>query len=205
MARNPRRFMMPDIDSPDWKNPGKQHSFDEFYIPAKDEEGTSHRIYCNIPGELYGWLDTVVASQKFPFQRTGDLVRYAIYLALCQLSNIEQGVPDMRVIIQRTARVLWQKEAEANVVGHLDELAAAVAKLQKLHAWSELLDLLASERRGAEQMCQCPGSSYWGRYWVEELSARFSHLEQIAKSKLPAVHYIDLRPSQAYHDESEEV
>ena len=40
---------------------------------------------------------------------------------------------------------------------------------------------------------------------IEELSARFSHLEQIAKSKLPAVHYIDLRPSQAYHDESEEV
>jgi len=202
MASSPRRFMMPDIDDPGWKNPGKQHTFEEFYIPAKDEDGNSHRVYCNIPGELYGWLSHVFASKQFPFQREGDMIRYAIYLLLCQLCNIDQSIPDMRELVRRSARVVWFNEAQDHVMSHLDYVGTVLKRMGEHQAWSQVLALLESEKQSAAEMNTLPGAEFWGRIWAEELAKRFGDLEFLAKSKLPPPPpTIDIRPSHAHHEE----
>jgi len=204
MAKNPRRYMMPDIDSPDWRNPGKQHDFDEFYVASKDENDEHKRIYSTLPLILYKWMQTILDSRKFPFQREGDLIRYAIHLTCCQLSNIEQDVPDLREIIEASNRIALQRELESSVMSVLDRSVGILNNFRKHEGWNQIVDYLAAQRQNAEKMSRDKDGEFWGRRWAEELQSRFGDLEFLAKAKVPPVRYIDLRPSQAHDGETGE-
>lgn len=198
MARPKRYFTMPEIDQPD-PEPGFQHSSDEFVVPSTDEEGQSVRAQFRCPGELMDWMGSIVASKKFPFMREGDLMRYGAKLACIQLSRIEKSVPCLEHTLERQEAAVRQRMYAARVVRHCDHLGEQLEELRKLGAWGEITWILAAEHRAADK--QVESEPFWGRRWKEELDTRFAHLRTQATSKLE---YIDLRPSQAYHEAERE-
>jgi hypothetical protein len=210
MARPKRYFQMPDVYEPN----NVTHTSDEFDVPAKNEAGQSDRIWLHLPPELLGWLDSHVKSGQFPFVRVGDAARYCILLGCTQMSLLEPQLPDYRDVIEAAARMVRQKEMCASVMGHLDEVKKFVDQLHMNKAWSEIVDLLEQERANAKRMAKC--SPYWSTRWEEELQKRFFDIGELASLRCmqrsvkeesvaedPSVRFVDLRPSRAYHTETE--
>jgi len=180
MTRQKRYFTMPAIDQPD-PEPGFVHSADEFIIPSRDEDGNSARVQFRAPEMLVSWASDIVDTKKFPFQRLGDLVRYALYLGCCQLARIEKDVPNRQALIDASNQLIRTRMDAASIATHIDHLAEEVEKLRKLEAWGEILYVLAGDRRRAQEMEKF--EPFWGGRWVKELDARFGHLRQHAESK----------------------
>lgn len=100
----------PESEDGDGK-PRRRYDPKEFIWPASDDKGQSRKIWCRLPPMVEHQMEVIVASKKFPYTFTSDLVRHAIIRHLGWLLRMESGITSY----------IQQIDAMGQVLGHVEQ------------------------------------------------------------------------------------
>jgi hypothetical protein len=144
----------------------------EFLFPSHDVDGRSVRTCVRIPPTLNQAIDSVMASNKFPFATRDDLTLWCLYKGIANLQAMEACVdvmPFLNIMVN-----LFRVNADLN---RFDEFFASldrvVLELTKSH-----FRILSARRlvKAVEEVVLCVRSGQDRRRFLQELRGRWGHL-----------------------------
>ena len=146
---------------------------DDFIIPSSDEKGHSVRLGFRAPPGYSRRIDVCIASKKFPYKTSSDLLRHALDRQLKWLAK--QGDLDLEMTRLDLVNDLIRRERELlDFADSFRRLGDTVTELERRGAGKEAKALLMNVLKQLSEMA--PNSlTTW---YKDEITKRFGHLIQ---------------------------
>lgn len=151
---------------------GQQYDPSHFIIPARDHQGHSTRLWCNVQPSVDHEINVIMASKNWPFKLKGDFVRWSVWEGVKRIEKMKPVPGSMIVVaetIQESCRAAMQWLAFKTSVDSTD---STVKALMDSGNETEALKLLSNLRT---QVMKLEEAS-WREQWMGEFNKRFGHL-----------------------------
>ncbi len=142
-----------------------------FIVAPSDTRGVSYRLTFRVAPDMEKAVDQVVASNRFPFNTRGDILRWCIREGLKILEGLEP-IPSVSKRLDMLSMVLSEENAHAEYMTIFDHLESSVEKYLADQAPEQAFRVLALAKHQFDQM----PDGYWRSRYLKELANRFAHL-----------------------------
>ena len=143
---------------------------DEWHQPSSDGKGHSVRLSCRVPPPVARVVESLIASQRFPYSTADDLIRHAVVRHLHVLHSYDRRIP--RTHFTAAAAVVRMVQDHESQLAMRDAVMRAVSMLQELakeNDWAEI------RRRVAfvdATLAQIADTSPWKKRFVQMWAKR---------------------------------
>lgn len=152
----------------------EKYNLDEFYCRGSDKRGHSGQIALRIPPDVYGVIDTLFQTRKFPYKTLQDLIRDAIVHRAYHLrSQLQDDKVDQQFIqILNLQNMLLREE-------HALEYAEVFKKLENIvqsytqdgyAGFNQAKKIVRESLEYAEAMTD----SYWKNRFMTEIKDKYA-------------------------------
>jgi hypothetical protein len=149
-----------------------------YVVPARDHQGHSVRIWCNVQPSVDHELNVIMASHNWPFKVKGDLFRWAVWEGVKRLEKMRPVPGSMIVVAEAIIESCRASEHWLAFKTSVDKTEATVRSLMDSGNETEALKLLSSLRT---QVMKLEEAS-WRDQWMLEFEKRFAHIWTRAKA-----------------------
>lgn len=143
----------------------------DFIVAPSDSKGVSYRLTFRIPPDLEKGLDSILASQRFPFTTRGDILRWATLRGVKELEQME-GIASVSKRVDILTTLLNEESSHAefmSIFGHLQE---SVSRYMADQAQDQAVRVVAMAKYQFEGMPE----GHWKTRYLEELEKKFGQL-----------------------------
>jgi Arc/MetJ-type ribon-helix-helix transcriptional regulator len=138
-----------------------EFSEEEWQQPAADNKGHSAKVSCRVPPPVTRMIDSIVASQRFPYQTADDLLRHAVVRHLYALHAYDQTLPrTLYTTAMAIIRMVQDHEAMTTMRESVVRAAGMLQELAQEQDWAEIARRIAFVDAAIAQM---PATSPWRR------------------------------------------
>lgn len=144
----------------------------EFFVESTDHQGHNDQYRFRAPKGYNRRMDEIIASKKFPFVTSSDILRYCLHIGLRRLDRMEASST-----VQQQLEVMRQIMAEARFQQEFVDTYKALEKVIERH--------LEQDDRGAarnvvsrilHQIRRMPDETNWRKRYEDELMQRYGAL-----------------------------
>ena len=134
------------MEAVDWS-----YSEPEWFTPGANEKGQSTRMSHRVPPEMERAAEVLVASGRFPYKTTGDLIRHAIYRHLFFLHRLEPDADrHILVVIDGILQMLRDDEIRQRVIEMFSQTEARIKYHQGQGNYDEAVRIAINEKARLE-------------------------------------------------------
>lgn len=143
-----------------------------FVVPARDHQGHSVRVWCNVPPSIDHEMNVIMATHNWPFRVKGDLFRWALWEGVQRLEKMAPVPGSMIVVAETLVETCRATEHWLAFKTSVDKTEATVKALMDSGNEQEAIKLLSSLRT---QVLKLEEAS-WRDQWMGEFDKRFGHI-----------------------------
>lgn len=136
-----------------------------------DSKGVSYRLTFRVPPDLEKSIDSLIASNKFPFTTRGDVLRWVTHHGVKYLLNLE-GIASVSKRVDILTNLLNEEAAHSEFMTIFNHLEESVAKYLADQAHEQATRVVAMSKHQFEKM----PDGHWRERYLTELQKRFGHL-----------------------------
>lgn len=148
---------------------------DTFVIKSRDDKGQHVRMEVHVPPYMERQVQIIVRSMRFPYARSSDFIRHAIYRHIMWTAGIRQSIPRHIVpALEAILEVCRDNEMRMTVETALERVEQQIqAHLQdgEMAEAYRLLALVRSKLDGVQDSSRL-------RKFKRELDAKYGHFER---------------------------
>lgn len=134
------------MEAVDWS-----YSEPEWFTPGANEKGQSTRMSHRVAPEMERAVEVLVASGRFPYKTTGDLIRHAIYRHLFFLHRLEPDADrHILVVIDGILQMLRDDEVRQRVLEMFSQTEARIKYHQAQGNYDEAVRIAINEKARLE-------------------------------------------------------
>lgn len=148
--------------------PGDPYDLNQFFIKSTDERGHGNKIQARIPPDLARIVEIIVASKRFPYQTSSDLLRDSIWRLAGLLAPKVDSYELTTIMAQLSAseELLKPVEAGEKLMKVLDNLGL---RLMALDSNDERKKLVGKIKEELERVRE----PYWKERALRTLKERY--------------------------------
>jgi hypothetical protein len=146
---------------------------EDFICAPSDSRGVSYRLTFRVMPDIEKSIDQIVASNRFPFQTRGDVLRWCAREGLRALGKMEP-VTSVTKRIDLVSSVLAEENAHAEFMHIFTALEESINKYLADQAPLQATRVVAMAKHNFEQMPE----GHWRDRYLEELKKKFAHLDK---------------------------
>lgn len=134
------------MEAIDWS-----YSEPEWFTPGTNEKGQSVRVNNRMAPEMERAVEVLVASGRFPYKTTGDLVRHAVYRHLFFLHRLEPDADrHILVVVDGILQMLRDDEVRQRVIDMFSQTEARIKYHQAQGNYDEAVRIAINEKARLE-------------------------------------------------------
>lgn len=148
---------------------------EDFICAPSDSRGVSYRLTFRVMPDIEKSIDQIVASNRFPFNTRGDVLRWCTREGLRALGNMEP-VTSVTKRIDLVSSVLAEEQAHAEFMHIFTAMEESINKYMADSAPEQAMRVVALAKHNFEMM----PDGHWRDRYLKELGKRFAqHLSGI--------------------------
>lgn len=149
----------------------------DFQIPARDHQGHSVRLWCNVQPTVDHEINAIMGSKNWPFKVKGDFVRWCVWEGVKRISKMKSASGSMIVVAETIMESCKAANQWLKFKASVDATEDTVKALMDSGNETEAYKLLS----GLKVQVQKLEEASWRDQWMGEFQKRFGHLFDRAK------------------------
>jgi len=143
----------------------------DFIVAPSDSKGVSYRMTFRVPPDMEKAIDQIIASNRFPFNTRGDVLRWVTLQGIKMLELMEP-VTSVTKRIDILTTILNEESSHAEFMAIFAHLEDSVGKYMSDHAPEQAGRVVAMAKHQFESMPE----GHWRERYLVELGHRFGYI-----------------------------